>query len=95
MYHNETKKEKKIVKKNENFLNAKFNRKETIKLKMGNFKLKCNEKCFSNEKKKKIENLIVLYVCLPVERVVPATFIEGVIDVDVMAAVTTIIEAVC
>lgn len=30
-----------------------------------------------------------------VERVVPATFIEGVIDVDVMAAVTTIIDAVC
>lgn len=31
--------------------------------------------------------------CLPVGRV--ETFIDGVIDVDVIAAVTTIIEAVC
>lgn len=34
-------------------------------------------------------------ICLPAERVVPETFIVGVIEVDVIAAVTTIIEAVC
>lgn len=43
-------------------------------------------KAFSKKKKKN-------YECLPVDRV--DTLIDGVIDVDVIAAVTTIIDAVC